>query len=70
MKPLSLKSEEYREYVYPGNTRLRIENPSQLFITENGSHRVITSAGTTVRPTPGYVGIEWKARSGQPKFVA
>lgn len=70
MKSLDIQSEEYRVYIYRDGSSLRIDNPIELFITESGSHRIIAEDGLTYRPTPGFYGIAWKAREGEPAFIA
>jgi hypothetical protein len=67
---LSLESEAFREYIYEDGNVLVIVEPTELFITESGSHRVVAADGRTYRPTPGYLGIAWKPKTGQPAFVA
>lgn len=70
MTSLDIQSEEFREYIYEDGNVLVIENPIELFITDTGSHRVIAEDGRVYRPTPGYLGIAWKPRKGEPAFVA
>lgn len=67
---LDISSEQYREYTYPNGDKFKIDGPTGLHITDTGSHRVIDRFGVTHRPEKGYIGISWKAREGQPKFVA
>lgn len=67
---LSLVSEEFREYIYEDGNVLVIKDPLELFITANGTHRVVASDGRTYRPSPGYLGIAWKPRAGAPAFIA
>lgn len=67
---LDISSEQYREYTYADGTKFKIDGPTELFVTNTGSHRVVDRFGITHRPEKGYVGISWKAREGQPKFVA
>lgn len=67
---LDLTSEEFREYVYDDGNVLLIKAPVELYITETGSHRVVAADGRTYRPTPGYLGIAWKPKVGEPAFIA
>lgn len=69
MTETDISSEEYRLYTYPDGSKFRIEAPLRVFVTESGSHRVIDAAGLTHRPTPGYIGLTWKSRPGEPAFV-
>lgn len=68
--PLDITSELYRIYAYADGKRYRISNPEQLYVLDNGSHRVVDSDGVTHRPTPGWLAISWKPKPGQPPFVA
>jgi hypothetical protein len=67
---IDLTSERYRNYTYPDGVTFRITAPVALYITADGSHRVVDAAGVTHRPTRGFVGISWKPKDGQPAFVA
>lgn len=63
MTETDISSEEYRVYTYDKGATCTIVAPRTLFVTENGSHRVIDQAGVTHRPTPGYLLISWKPRA-------
>lgn len=69
-KEIDITSEEVRAYVYGDGGEYSIPNPQTVFVTESGSHRVIDADGWTHRPELGWVAIKWKARQGQPHFVA
>ncbi len=72
MSSLNISSEEYRVYHYRDGS-YRIESPVELYKHDGSSgmtHRVIDAAGLTHRPTPGWLGLSWKPRDGQPAFVA
>lgn len=64
--PHDISVEQFREYVYPDGSKLRITGPKDLYIMPNGSHRVVDMGGITHRPTPGYLGISWKQSDGRP----
>jgi len=64
-----ISSEQFREYVYGDGRVFTVDRPAMLFIV-GGSHRVIDIHGMTHRPERNSVGIRWKARPGQPLFVA
>lgn len=61
-----VSSEQYRFYTYPNGDVFRITGPVDLYITKNGSHRVVDVDGVTHRPERGYVGISWKQSNGKP----
>ena len=64
-----ISSEEFRVYKFPANEEVRIDNPLQLKIS-GGGHRIIDGQGISHYVPKGWVHLFWKARDGQPKFVA
>jgi len=69
-KLIDVSSEKCRCYHYADGKKYHIDYPVELYILQNGSHRVIDEEGRTHRPTPGYLAISWIAKPGQPAFVA
>lgn len=65
-KAHDISNEQFREYTYPNGDKFRVTGPKQLYIMDNGSHRVVDLDGVTHRPTPGYLGISWKQSDGKP----
>ncbi|RWH49627.1 MAG: hypothetical protein EOR34_10485 [Mesorhizobium sp.] len=64
MDTAEIKTEVYREYVYPDGAIYHIDNPVQLWWKrdEKGdSHRVLDIAGVTHYPIRGWLAIRWKA---------
>lgn len=63
-----ISSEEFREYQTPFGD-YRIEQPTQLAVTENG-HRVLDASGVShyIDISKGFF-LKWKAKDGQPHFV-
>lgn len=52
------KWEEYREYIFPGDEVVRIDNPQFLIVSDNG-HRV--GAGEISHYIPyGWIQLRWK----------
>lgn len=68
LKFVSIFSEEYREYTFPGGDKIRIEGPRQLNVSKNG-HRVLDTAGVSHYIPQGWIHLEWKAKEGAPHFV-
>lgn len=66
---VEIDSELYRTYTYKDGSKFRINDPKTLYITENGSHRIVDGEGVTHRPERDYLGISWKPRAGSPPFV-
>ncbi|NJR72280.1 MAG: hypothetical protein HC782_04445 [Gammaproteobacteria bacterium] len=70
MEQIDISSEQYRIYSYEDNKFCKIENPLTLYVTENGTHRIVDAQGLTHRPSPGYLLISWLPKEGAPNFVA
>jgi len=68
LKFVSIYSEEYREYTFPGGDKIRIERPRMLNVSKNG-HRVFDEAGVSHYIPQGWIHLEWKAKDGAPHFV-
>lgn len=67
---LDIFGESYRQYHYGDGDSLVITAPVRLFVLKNGSHRVIDAQGVTWRPSPGWKGLSWLPKKGEPAFVA
>jgi len=67
-------SEEYREYLFPAQqgqfVKVRINKPMHLSVSESGGHRLLDEAGVSHYVPSGWVHLSWKAKQGQPNFVA
>lgn len=63
-KEFDISNEVERTYVYTTGA-VTIKNPSKLFITESGSHRVVGKDGYCCRPEPGYLAINWIQSNGK-----
>lgn len=64
-----ITSEEYRIYNFGTDKLVRIENPIKLKVSPGG-HRVIDGQGISHYIPKGWFHLSWKAREGQPAFVA
>lgn len=64
-----ISSEQYREYNFGTEKLVRIENPLQLKVS-GGGHRVLDAQGISHYIPKGWFHLSWKARDGQPAFVA
>ncbi|MBK3780132.1 hypothetical protein G3A43_07665 [Paraburkholderia aspalathi] len=71
---IDISSELYREYTFPGRGRVsitvRIDNPTDLSVSESGGHRLLDAEGVSHYIPAGWVELRWKARDGAPNFVA
>lgn len=64
-----ISSELYREYRFNNENTVRIENPLKLKVS-GGGHRVLDGQGISHYIPKGWFHLSWKARDGQPAFVA
>ncbi len=63
-----ISSEEYREYIYPNGTRIKIDHPIRLSIAPQHGHRIWDGVRSWwIRPT--FLVIIWKAKEGAPHFA-
>lgn len=69
-----IESEEFREYTFPAPqgrfVKVRITKPTHLSVSESGGHRVLDAEGVSHYIPSGWVHLSWKAKEGQPNFVA
>lgn len=64
-----ISSEEFREYVYPDDTHIRISNPLYLHVSSSGGHRIYDAQGMSHYIVKGWIHLFWKAKDGEPNFV-
>lgn len=62
-----ISSEQFREYVYPDGTFLKIDSPLQLNVSPNG-HRVFTEDEDCYYVPKGWKYIRWRVKEGAPHF--
>lgn len=71
---VQIDSEEHREYTFPAPNgrfvKVRINKPTQLSVSESGGHRLLDAEGISHYVPGGWVHLTWKAKNGQPNFVA
>lgn len=67
---VDISSEAYRLYTFSTGFKVRIENPLWLSVSASGGHRLFDGAGTSHYIPTGWCHLEWRAREGQPNFVA
>ena len=65
---VDISTEEWREYIYQGGFRLRIDNPIKLAVMKSGSHR-LWDGTNSFWVKPGFMAIIWKAKPGLPHFT-
>jgi len=65
-----ISSEEFREYTFPTGLKVRIDAPTDLAVSASGGHRILDAAGMSHYVPPQWVHLTWKAKPGQPNFVA
>jgi len=69
-----ISSEEYRIYTVVTDTglayKIRIDLPLELSVSASGGHRLLDAQGISHYVPAGWVHLCWKAKEGQPNFVA
>ena len=70
LKFTDISSEEWREYIRDGFVTVRIDEPVALSVSKSGGHRLFDASGVCHYVTPGWQLLKWKAKEGQPHFVA
>lgn len=72
-REIDISGEEWRCYIYADGARLNIRDHQRVFIREDDrgeTHRIICDGGRVVRPSRGWVAIEWCMAHGGPAFIA
>ncbi len=54
---VDISTESFRRYLYPDGSTLQIDGPTEVWVTDTGSHRVRTSEGRVYWVKPGFNGI-------------
>jgi len=71
---VNISSEEYREYTFVTEKgipfKIRINEPTNLSVSASGGHRLLDAEGISHYIPSGWVQLSWKAKAGQPNFVA
>ena len=71
---IDISSEESREYYFvtPQGAVVmeRFNEPLKLAVSKSGGHRLFTSDGRSHYVPAGWIRLSWKAKPGQPHFVA
>lgn len=63
-----ISSEEWREYRFLDGQCVRIEQPTQLYVSENG-HRILDAEGISHYVPMKWIHLRWKTKEGMPHFV-
>lgn len=59
-----ITAEYYREYTFPNNQRVVIDNPIWLNVSKSGGHRVIVANNSTVYIPPTWIKLQWFNKEG------
>lgn len=69
-----IHSEQYREYSFPAAdgrfVKVRINKPTHLAVSGTGGHRILDADGVSHYVPSGWIHLAWKAKEGEPNFVA
>jgi hypothetical protein len=63
-----ISTEDWREYSFSGNEKVRIERPTHLCVSTSG-HRILDEAGVSHYIPKGWIHLRWQVKQGQPHFV-
>jgi hypothetical protein len=63
-----ISSEEWREYVFPDGSVVRIVAPLKVHASSSNSHRVFDAAGISHYIPKGWFHLRWMAKVGHPHF--
>lgn len=63
----SLADEEYREYVYPNGTTIKVSGKS-LHVSKSGGHRIVGNDGLAHYIAPGWVHLKWKPNASATSY--
>ena len=66
---VDINSELFREYIYANGSKITINFPLKLAITNDRVHRVFDSSGLSYYIPPNWISIVWKAKPGAPNFI-
>lgn len=71
---IDISSEEYRQYVFlspdGAPVAMRFHRPLKLSVSASGGHRLFDAEGDCHYIPAGWITLSWKAKEGQPHFVA
>ena len=63
-----ISTEKWRKYKFLDGSIVKIKNPLQLHVSENG-HRIFDASGVSHYIPLGWVHLSWKAKDGEANFV-
>ena len=64
----SIESEGWREYTYPGQSPMKIDNPIALSVSGSG-HYVVDSEGVVNFFPNGFTRLRWQGKDNGPDIV-
>jgi len=66
---VDISSELFREYIYSNGSKMTIQYPLKLSVTQNNTHRIFDANGLSYYIPPNWISIVWKAKPGAPNFI-
>ena len=64
-----ISDEQYRVYEWAGYSKIRINEPLQLNVSESGGHRILDKEGTSHYIPKGWLHLYWVVKEGKPTFA-
>jgi hypothetical protein len=64
-----ISSEEFREYLFPDGSIVKIYHPLWVAVSKSGGHRILSEDGISHYIPSGWIHLSWKAAPGEPHFV-
>ena len=66
----NIDTEAWREYIFPGEECIVIENPIKLSVNlKSGGHRIWDAQNISHYIPSGWIQLKWEAQEGKPNFV-
>lgn len=63
-----ISAEEYREYTFSNEAKVKIEKPLLINISDSGGHRLFTESGESHYIPAGWIQLKWVAKPGEAHF--
>ena len=64
-----ISQELYRTYAFPGGETVTIEEPTFIYVSKSGGHRIIDKKGISHYIPCGWKHLQFKVKDGEPYFV-
>ena len=65
----TITTEKYRTYEWSDGTKITINQPTHLNVSQSGGHRLLDNAGVSHYIPSGWIHLYWEVYPDQPNFV-